>query len=99
LYDLVNDPGETRNLIDDPGHEVVKDELGDRLGDWMATVNDPLLRGPIGPPDLSLTGSGSVWVKAPPHEPGEEEFRWAIMRTRDFGEEPVELGRVRSRYA
>lgn len=93
LYDLVNDPGEMRNLIDDPGHQVVRDELRDRLGDWMATLNDPLLRGPIAAPDLALTGSGNVWVKAPPHEPGEEEFRWAVMRTQDFGEEPIGIGR------
>lgn len=92
LYDLVNDPAETRNLIDDPGHQVVKDELGDRLGDWMATLNDPLLRGPISAPDLALTGSGSVWVKAPTHEPGEQEFRWAILRTKEFGENPLGMG-------
>ncbi len=36
LYDLVNDPGETRNLSADPGHEIVKDEMSDRLGDWMS---------------------------------------------------------------
>lgn len=93
LYDLVNDPAETRNLIDDPGHAMVKEELGDRLGNWMTTVNDPLLRGPIAAPDLGRTGSGSVWVKAPPHEPDVQEFRWAILRTRDFGEVPIETER------
>ena len=41
LYDLVNDPAETRNLIEDPGHEVVKEELSDRLSDWMATAERP----------------------------------------------------------
>jgi arylsulfatase A-like enzyme len=93
LYDLVNDPAEMKNLIDDPGHEVVKDELADRLGDWMATVNDPILRGPISAPDLARTGSGSVWAKAPTHEPSEEEFRWDILRTKDFGEEPFQSER------
>lgn len=93
LYDLVNDPAEVRNLVEDPGHSVVRDELSDRLGDWMSTVNDPLLRGPVPAPDLARTGSGSVWVKAPTHEPGEEEFRWVVMRTKDFGEEPVEIER------
>jgi arylsulfatase A-like enzyme len=93
LYDLVTDPAEMRNLIEDPGHEVVKDELADRLGDWMATLNDPILRGPISAPDLTRTGSGSVWAKAPTHEPSEEEFRWDILRTKDFGEEPFEMGR------
>lgn len=93
LYDLVNDPAETRNLIDDPSYAVVKDELADRLGDWMATVNDPILRGPIPAPDLARTGSGSVWAKAPPREPSEEEFRWDILRTKDFGEEPIEIER------
>jgi arylsulfatase A-like enzyme len=93
LYDLVNDPAESRNLIDDPGHQIVKEELGDRLGDWMATLNDPLLRGAVSAPDQALTGSGSVWVKAPTHEPDSEEFRWAIMRTKDFGETPIEIER------
>ncbi|MCU0510118.1 MAG: sulfatase [Anaerolineae bacterium] len=93
LYDLVNDPGETRNLIEDPGHEVVKDELADRLGDWMATLSDPILRGPISAPDRGRTGSGSVWAKAPTHEPSEQEFRWAILRTKNFGEDPIEIER------
>lgn len=93
LYDLVSDPGETRNLIDDPDHQLVREELGDRLGDWMATLNDPLLRGPVSAPDQARTGSGSVWAKAPTHEPGDEEFRWAILRTRDFGETPLEIER------
>ena len=90
LYDLVNDPAEMKNLIDDPGHEVVKDEMSDRLNDWMSTLNDPILRGPISPPDPFRTGSGSAWAKAPTHEPAEEEFRWAILRTKDFGETPLE---------
>lgn len=93
LYDLVNDPAEMRNLIDDPGHEVVKDELADRLSDWMATVSDPILRGPVSAPDLTRTGSGSVWAKAPTHEPSEEEFRWDILRTKNFGEDPIEIER------
>ena len=93
LYDLVNDPAESRNLIEDPGHQIVKEELGDRLGDWMVTLNDPLLRGPVFAPDPSRTGSGSVWAKAPTHDPGAEEFRWAILRTKDFGERPLEIER------
>ena len=76
---------------------MVKEELGDRLGDWMATLNDPLLRGPVSAPDLARTGSGSVWVKAPTHEPGAEEFRWAILRTKDFGETPIEQNADRTR--
>src|SRR5215212_7305904 len=35
LYDLVLDPGEMRNLAEDPGHAKVLAELRDRLSGWM----------------------------------------------------------------
>ena len=93
--DLMERIGELRAILGDEAKVMglVKDELADRLGDWMATVSDPLLRGPIPAPDLMRTGSGSVWAKAPTHEPSEGEFRWDILRTQAFGEEPLELER------
>ena len=51
LYDLENDPGETRNLYYglmsgylDPAHEKVRDELELRLTEWQRSIDDPILR-------------------------------------------------------
>ena len=41
LYDLVNDPGETKNLIDDPSRRAVVKELSDRLHEWFTRYSDP----------------------------------------------------------
>ncbi|MBN2047337.1 MAG: sulfatase-like hydrolase/transferase [Anaerolineaceae bacterium] len=41
LYDLERDPEELRNLIDDPAYTAVRDELHDRLLDWMNAKRDP----------------------------------------------------------
>ena len=43
LYDLKNDPGETRNLFDDPGATRVKRELQTKLDVWRRKISDPLL--------------------------------------------------------
>lgn len=40
LYDLENDPGETRNLYDDPLHRKVVIELKGRLLDWLITADE-----------------------------------------------------------
>ncbi len=40
LYDLVNDPHETRNLYDDPGHAALVQELKGRLRELRARVGD-----------------------------------------------------------
>lgn len=40
LYDLVNDPKEQKNLIDDPGLESVRRELRDRLLYWYLNTSD-----------------------------------------------------------
>lgn len=45
LYDLVFDPNETRNLIDDPQAEPIASDLRQRLNQWMWDTDDPLLQG------------------------------------------------------
>ena len=50
LFDLVDDPGETRDLAGDPGHQAVKDDLLRRMYRRMTTTRDGLE--PI-PPGLS----------------------------------------------
>jgi len=44
LYDLKNDPGETRNLYGNAMHAKVRDELQQRLDAWMKSIDDPLAR-------------------------------------------------------
>jgi N-sulfoglucosamine sulfohydrolase len=50
LYDLLFDPTEHSNLINDPGHTDAAREMRDRLHRWMVSTNDPLLRGPVAAP-------------------------------------------------
>ena len=40
LYDLENDPGETRNLYNEPAHAAVVASLKGRLLDWMITADE-----------------------------------------------------------
>jgi arylsulfatase A-like enzyme len=41
LYDLENDPGETRSLVDEDEHATVRDDLRRALGDWFIRYVDP----------------------------------------------------------
>ncbi|MFW6262260.1 MAG: sulfatase-like hydrolase/transferase, partial [Spirochaetota bacterium] len=41
LYDLVSDPGEMVNLVDSPDHAAIRDELHERLLEWMNRTRDP----------------------------------------------------------
>jgi N-sulfoglucosamine sulfohydrolase len=54
LYDLLFDPTEHENLIGDPGHREVAEEMRERLRRWMVSTNDPLLRGPVAAPPGAL---------------------------------------------
>jgi arylsulfatase A-like enzyme len=40
LYDIIDDPGETRNLAADPGHQPVVRQLRDALLDWLITADE-----------------------------------------------------------
>jgi uncharacterized sulfatase len=44
LYNLRDDPGETRNLYNDPDARQMRQQLQERLTAWMRTVDDPILR-------------------------------------------------------
>ena len=46
LYDLKNDPRETKDLIDDPAAAEMKADLLSRLKKWMAATEDPALKWP-----------------------------------------------------
>ena len=47
LYDLQADPHELTNIAQQPQHAKVVRELSDSLWQWMESVNDPLLKGPL----------------------------------------------------
>ena len=49
LYDLIFDPNEATNLVDDPAYQEIRAELRGRLERWMQETSDPLLLGPVAP--------------------------------------------------
>jgi N-sulfoglucosamine sulfohydrolase len=66
LYDLVMDPVEMRNLVDEPAHADVRAELDDRLYGWMRDTADPLLLGPVPtPPGARVNDPASVSAREP----------------------------------
>jgi N-sulfoglucosamine sulfohydrolase len=50
LHDMFFNPGEGRNVIDDPDYAPVAADLRRRLKLWMQETSDPLLDGPVPPP-------------------------------------------------
>ena len=50
LYDLQNDPHESKNLANDPAHDSLRRQFKKQLADWMRQTNDPLLDGPMPSP-------------------------------------------------
>ena len=55
LYDLIFDPGEVCNVVDDPALREVRDGLRARLDQWMRDTDDPILRGPVPVPPGTAT--------------------------------------------
>ncbi len=50
LFDLENDPLESRNVAGDPALAGVLAEMRNRLEGWMRRTDDPLLTGPVAAP-------------------------------------------------
>jgi N-sulfoglucosamine sulfohydrolase len=73
LYDLLFDPTEHANLINDPAHRAIAEEMRGRLHRWMVATNDPLLLGPVAAPSGALVNpAGGIspkeaTVAADPH--------------------------------
>ena len=59
LYDLTMDPGEMRNLADDPENAPLRDELDGQLHEWMVGTDDPILDGPVPPPPGAVVNDPS----------------------------------------
>jgi arylsulfatase A-like enzyme len=89
LYDLQSDPWEQTNLADNPDQQTIKQELYEKLLAWEKSVDDPILIGHIEMANPNQVGSGCVWGKFPPHDPSKQEFRFGIVRSRDFAENPL----------
>jgi N-sulfoglucosamine sulfohydrolase len=51
LHDLFFNPGEGRNVVDDPDYAPVAADLRRRLEGWMRGTSDPLLDGPVPAPE------------------------------------------------
>src|SRR6476646_577517 len=66
LYDLVLDPQEGRNMAEDPARAGVLAELRERLEAWMRETEDPLLDGPVEPPEGAIVNE--QW-QVPPDDP------------------------------
>ena len=50
LYDLQTDPGEFNNVGEDPAYAGVRKKMLGALREWMKSVDDPLLEGPLRTP-------------------------------------------------
>ena len=65
LYDLIFDPNETHNLVNDATVTPVLEDMRHRLDDWMLETDDPLLYGPVPPdPGARLNDPASI---SPPY--------------------------------
>jgi N-sulfoglucosamine sulfohydrolase len=54
LYDLLFDPDEADNLAEDPSRGGVLAGMRERLETWMRETEDPLLEGPVAPPEGAM---------------------------------------------
>jgi arylsulfatase A-like enzyme len=67
LYDLIYDPNEACNRASDPAFAEVLSDMRQRLGAWMEATDDPLLSGPIPPPEGAVCSEptdvspGDIW--------------------------------------
>lgn len=77
LYDLKNDPHETKNLADAPAHAAIKNELEQRLLSELERTGDP-----------RLVDDGSYFEKAPLAGPLPAEE--AVGKKKNKGREPVQ---------
>ena len=57
LFDLLLDPSEGNNRIDDPALADVCDDMRRRLHDWMLGTADPLLNGPVAPAEGTVVNT------------------------------------------
>jgi N-sulfoglucosamine sulfohydrolase len=70
LHDLLFDPMEADNLVDDPDYADVLEDLRERLDAWMRRTDDPLLDGHVpAPAGVELNDPAGVSAaESPSHE-------------------------------
>lgn len=69
LYDLLLDPTEGNNRIDDPALSAIANDLRGRLADWMERTDDPLRHGPVPPAPGSIYNTVDQISADEPTEP------------------------------
>ena len=62
LFDVAEDPGEQRNLADDPGHADALATMTARLQTHLEQTDDPVLRGFV--PHRAGCAPDSMWIRA-----------------------------------
>ncbi|MCY3991370.1 MAG: sulfatase [Caldilineaceae bacterium] len=77
LYDLVYDPNEACNLVNDPAYAEPLAEMRRRLWSWMERTDDPLLRGPV------PAAEGSYVDSADETDPDAERAAVLLWRDRE----------------
>ena len=66
LYDLVFDPNETNNVVDEASLSGVLSEMRGRLNDWMRATDDPLLTGHVpAPPGAKVNDPDGLSPREP----------------------------------
>lgn len=92
LYDMKNDPGETKNLDGDPAYSSVKNDMRSRLVKWFASYTDPARDGShecnTGYGQLREVGTGS---EGRPVFAEEVEYRDVIRKLADSFPKPSAL--------
>ena len=71
LYDLMLDPSEQRNLIDDPAHWAVRTDLLARMEGVLRETGDPLMKGFVPPPAMARINKRSQRSSTEPAYPYE----------------------------
>lgn len=66
LYDLMFDPNEAHNLIDNPLYAPVAADLRARLERWMHATHDPLLQGPVPLPEGAQANDVDAYTPSGP---------------------------------
>jgi arylsulfatase A-like enzyme len=73
LHDLFFNPGEGRNVIDEPEYAEVAHDLRERLERWMVETHDPLLDGSVAaPPGALINAQTQVSAEEEPFVVGAE---------------------------